>query len=191
MFNFQENVFEFSSKSKCKTGNNGLECVAAAAERFFFLRSKRSGNLSEYTVAVEHGGVAETYVVNAVFTVHHNGNGLYTTNVFKYAAAKMCYGHGNRVEGGTLSGNYATTGGANVFFDLCMVDVRKKSVCSTHFFVHTSTLAIERNKRFYGIPFGFHFIRFWQTVLPVKVFDFFFGKVVGLYNAMDDFKGRA
>ena len=51
--------------------------------------------------------------------------------------------------------------------------------------------AIEKNRRFYGIPFGFHFIRFWQTVLPTKVFDFFFGKVVGLYNAMDEFKGRA
>ena len=49
---------------------------------------------------------------------------------------------------------------------------------------------IERNKIFCGIPFGFHFIRFWQTVLPFKVFDFFFGKVVGLYNAMDEFKGR-
>jgi short-subunit dehydrogenase len=50
--------------------------------------------------------------------------------------------------------------------------------------------AIERDRRFCGIPFGFHFIRFWQTVLPTKVFDFFFGKVVGLYHAMDDFTGR-
>ena len=50
--------------------------------------------------------------------------------------------------------------------------------------------AIERNKSFRGIPFGFHFIRFWQTVLPVKIFDFFFGKVFGIYHAMDDFTGR-
>lgn len=49
---------------------------------------------------------------------------------------------------------------------------------------------IERNKIFCGIPFGFHFIRFWQTVLPFRIFDFFFGKVVGLYHAMDEFKGR-
>ena len=40
------------------------------------------------------------------------------------------------------------------------------------------------------MPDGFHFIRFWQTILPVKVFDFFFGKVFGIYHAMDDFKGR-
>lgn len=50
--------------------------------------------------------------------------------------------------------------------------------------------AIEKNTRFRGIPFGFHFIRFWQTVLPTRVFDFFFGKVVGLYDAMDHFTGR-
>lgn len=50
--------------------------------------------------------------------------------------------------------------------------------------------AIERNTRFRGIPFGFHFIRFWQTILPTTIFDFIFGKVVGLYHAMDDFTGR-
>ena len=50
--------------------------------------------------------------------------------------------------------------------------------------------AIERNKIFKGIPFGFHFIRFWQTVLPTRVFDFFFGQVFGIYHTMDNFTGR-
>lgn len=50
--------------------------------------------------------------------------------------------------------------------------------------------AIERNTIFRGIPFSSHFIRFWQTILPICVFDFIFGKVVGLYHAMDDFTGR-
>jgi short-subunit dehydrogenase len=50
--------------------------------------------------------------------------------------------------------------------------------------------AIERNKSFRGIPFGFHFIRFWQFILPTKMFDWFFGKVMGIYHAMDDFTGR-
>ena len=50
--------------------------------------------------------------------------------------------------------------------------------------------AIERNSSFRGIPFGFHFIRFWQAVLPTRVFDWFFGKVFGIYHAMDDFTGR-
>lgn len=50
--------------------------------------------------------------------------------------------------------------------------------------------AIEKNTRFRGIPFGFHFIRFCQAILPTTIFDFIFGKVVGIYHAMDEFKGR-
>ncbi len=50
--------------------------------------------------------------------------------------------------------------------------------------------AIERNKSFKGIPFGFHFIRFWQAVLPTRVFDWLFGKVFGIYHTMDEFTGR-
>ena len=49
---------------------------------------------------------------------------------------------------------------------------------------------ITSNKTFCGIPFGFHFIRFWQAILPVKVFDWFFGEVFGIYHAMDNFTGR-
>ena len=50
--------------------------------------------------------------------------------------------------------------------------------------------AIERDKHFKGIPFGFHFIRFWQFILPTRLFDFFFGKVFGIYHTMDNFVGR-
>ena len=50
--------------------------------------------------------------------------------------------------------------------------------------------AIEKNKSFKGIPFGFHFIRFWQFILPTRVFDWFFGEVMGIYHAMDNFTGR-
>ena len=50
--------------------------------------------------------------------------------------------------------------------------------------------AIERNKSFKGIPFGFHFIRFWQFLLPTRLFDWFFGEVMGIYHTMDAFTGR-
>ncbi len=50
--------------------------------------------------------------------------------------------------------------------------------------------AIERNRDFRGLPFGFHFIRFWQGVLPVAPFDFIFGKCCGIYSVMDHFTGR-
>lgn len=50
--------------------------------------------------------------------------------------------------------------------------------------------AIEKNLMFRGIPFGLHFIRFWQFVLPIPVFDFLFGKLFGIYHTMDNFTGR-
>jgi short-subunit dehydrogenase len=50
--------------------------------------------------------------------------------------------------------------------------------------------AIERNKWFKGLPFGFHFIRFCQAILPIKIFDFIFGEVVGIFHGMDNFTGR-
>ena len=50
--------------------------------------------------------------------------------------------------------------------------------------------AIEKDRDFRGIPFGFHFIRFWQGVLPTRFFDWFFGDVFGIYHTMDHFTGR-
>ena len=50
--------------------------------------------------------------------------------------------------------------------------------------------AIERNRNFKGIPFGYHFIRFCQALLPTSIFDYIFGEVVGIFHAMDHFTGR-
>ena len=50
--------------------------------------------------------------------------------------------------------------------------------------------AIEKDKSFKGIPFGFHFIRFWQAILPTRVFDWLFGEIFGIYHTMDEFTGR-
>ena len=50
--------------------------------------------------------------------------------------------------------------------------------------------AIEKNRDFKGIPFGFHFIRLCQGLLPTSWFDVIFGKWVGIFSAMDHFTGR-
>ena len=50
--------------------------------------------------------------------------------------------------------------------------------------------AIEKNRDFKGIPFGFHFIRLCQGLLPTAWFDLIFGKWVGIFSAMDHFTGR-
>ena len=50
--------------------------------------------------------------------------------------------------------------------------------------------AIECNKDFKGIPFGFHFIRFCQFILPSSWFDKILGDWFGIYTTMDNFTGR-
>lgn len=50
--------------------------------------------------------------------------------------------------------------------------------------------AIEHNRNFKGLPFGYHFIRFCQAVLPTSIFDYIFGEAVGIFHAMDNFTGR-
>ncbi|MBO4434225.1 MAG: SDR family NAD(P)-dependent oxidoreductase [Bacteroidales bacterium] len=50
--------------------------------------------------------------------------------------------------------------------------------------------AIEKNRRYKGIPFGEHFIRFMQGICPVWLFDIVFGDVCGLYTVMNHFTGR-
>ena len=50
--------------------------------------------------------------------------------------------------------------------------------------------AIEKEKIYAGIPFGFHFIRLMEGIFPFKVFDWIFGEFCGLYHAMDHFTGR-
>lgn len=50
--------------------------------------------------------------------------------------------------------------------------------------------SIEKNRNFKGIPFGYHFIRFCQALLPTSIFDYIFGEVVGIFHVMDHFTGR-
>ena len=50
--------------------------------------------------------------------------------------------------------------------------------------------SIEKNRNFKGIPFGYHFIRFCQAILPTSIFDYIFGEFVGIFHAMDNFTGR-
>ena len=68
-----------------------------------------------------------------------------------------------------------------------IVDVSKNSNVTE---CYEKVKAIEKDKTFMGIPFGFHFIRFWQAILPTRIFDWLFGEVFGIYHTMDGFTGR-
>lgn len=50
--------------------------------------------------------------------------------------------------------------------------------------------AIERNRDFCGIPWGFHLIRLAQGLLPTAWFDRIIGQWAGIYHTMDHFTGR-
>lgn len=50
--------------------------------------------------------------------------------------------------------------------------------------------AIQKNTRFKGVPFAFRFARLMQGLMPMRMTDWVFGEVFGIYHAMDHFKGR-
>ena len=50
--------------------------------------------------------------------------------------------------------------------------------------------AIEHQRIFLSMPWSVGFVRFFQGALPIWFFDWFVGKVMGVYSTMDHFKGR-
>ncbi len=50
--------------------------------------------------------------------------------------------------------------------------------------------AVERDRRFLGMPWGYHLIRTVQGLLPTRLFDLVIGRGWGIYRAMDRFTGR-
>lgn len=51
--------------------------------------------------------------------------------------------------------------------------------------------AIAKNKKMISIPgYIYRLTRFAQAILPISIFDWFTGSVLGIYKTMDHFKGR-
>ncbi|MDH5413229.1 MAG: SDR family oxidoreductase [Flavobacteriaceae bacterium] len=50
--------------------------------------------------------------------------------------------------------------------------------------------AIERDRIIISMPWSVHFVRFFQGLLPIWFFDWFVGRVMGIYKTMEHFKGR-
>ena len=50
--------------------------------------------------------------------------------------------------------------------------------------------AIEHNRIILSMPWSMHFVRFSQGILPIWLFDWFTGSVLGIYRTMDHFTGR-
>lgn len=50
--------------------------------------------------------------------------------------------------------------------------------------------SIEKRKPIASMPWSIHFVRFFQGIFPIWLFDWFVGKVLGIYKTMDEFKGH-
>lgn len=50
--------------------------------------------------------------------------------------------------------------------------------------------AIEDDRIFLSMPWSVRFVRFSQGLFPIWFFDWFVGRVMGVYNSMDHFTGR-
>jgi all-trans-retinol dehydrogenase (NAD+) len=49
---------------------------------------------------------------------------------------------------------------------------------------------IERNRLFVSMPWSVHFVRLSQGLLPFAVYDWFVGRVLGIYRTMEHFEGH-
>jgi short-subunit dehydrogenase len=131
-----------------------------------------------------------------ICTIASAGGMLSNPKMSVYAASKwgvIGWSDSVRIELQEMKSNVRVTTIAPYYINTGMFDgVRSRiiPILKPEYVAKKVVKAIEKNKIFKGIPFGFHFIRFWQTILPVKIFDFFFGKVFGIYHAMDKFTGR-
>jgi short-subunit dehydrogenase len=129
-------------------------------------------------------------------TIASAGGMLSNPKMSVYAASKwgaIGWSDSVRIELQEMKSNVRMTTIAPYYINTGMFEGVKSSiipVLKPEYVAKKVIRAIEKNKMFKGIPFGFHFIRFWQFVLPTKIFDFFFGKVFGIYHAMDNFTGR-
>ena len=50
--------------------------------------------------------------------------------------------------------------------------------------------AIQKNRIYLSMPWSMRFVRFSQGLFPIWFYDWFVGRLIGVYKTMDDFKGR-
>ena len=131
-----------------------------------------------------------------VCTIASAGGMLSNPKMSVYAASKwgaIGWSDSVRIELQDMKSNVHVTTVAPYYINTGMFDGVKSPIIpilKPEYVAKRVIRAIERNKSFKGIPFGFHFIRFWQFLLPTRLFDWFFGEVMGIYHAMDAFTGR-
>ena len=131
-----------------------------------------------------------------VCTIASAGGMLSNPKMSVYAASKwgaIGWSDSVRIELQDMKSNVHVTTVAPYYINTGMFDGVKSRIIpilKPEYAARKVIRAIEKNRTFKGIPFGFHFIRLWQAILPTRVFDWLFGEVFGIYHTMDEFTGR-
>ena len=131
-----------------------------------------------------------------ICTIASAGGMLSNPKMSVYAASKwgvIGWSDSVRIELQEMKSNVHVTTVAPYYINTGMFDGVKSRIIpilKPEYVARKVLNAIERNVSFKGIPFGFHFIRFWQAILPTRIFGWLFGDVFGIYHTMDNFTGR-
>ena len=126
-FRLGQAVFVYSI-SNIQTADNFLQAFRTLVKQSNLAVGQRHDYLAFRTFAADDVQYAETYVIDAVLTVHHGGDGHGGVNGAQQCLADMAHGNGYGVEGSTLAGDNARTGLANVVLDLIVVQGRNHTV---------------------------------------------------------------
>ena len=140
--------------------------------------------------------IAPMFVAGHICTIASAGGMLSNPKMSVYAASKwgvIGWSDSVRIELQDSRSDVHITTVAPYYINTGMFDGVKSRIIpilKPEYVARRVIKGIERNRTFCGIPFGFHFIRFWQAILPTRVFDWLFGELFGIYHTMDNFTGR-
>lgn len=113
-----------------------------------------------------------------------------------YAASKWSvigWSDSLRLEMVQLKKNIGVTTVTPYYINTGMFDGVKSSIIpilKPQYVARRIVKAIEKNKVILSMPWSMRFVRFSQGLLPIFIFDWFVGKVLGIYKTMDHFTGR-
>lgn len=131
-----------------------------------------------------------------ICTIASAGGMLSNPRMSVYAASKwgaIGWSDSVRIELQEAGSNVRITTVAPYYISTGMFEgVRSRiiPILKPEYVARTVIRGIENNRIFCGMPFGFHFIRFFQGILPFRIFDWLMGNVLGIYHTMDAFTGR-
>ena len=111
--------------SDVEASDNALQRIGAVAQLCDFFIRQFDVDLAADAVVSDHVQRAEADVVDAVFAVHHGGNGHGRVDADEQRLADVADGDGDGVERRAFAGNDAAAGFFDILCDFIIVEVRR------------------------------------------------------------------